>query len=96
MNSCVTRPVMCLRWNIAAMATAKANPAKLAFISMTYQFLINTKRVDPQSILSFGQSLGTTVAADLAAHRQVGGLILEAPLPSASRAASKLFGFFQA
>jgi pimeloyl-ACP methyl ester carboxylesterase len=56
-----------------------------------YQFLINTKRVDPQSILSFGQSLGTTVAADLAAHRQVGGLILEAPLPSASRAASKLF-----
>src|SRR5215471_9969446 len=58
-----------------------------------YQFLINTKRLDPKSILSFGQSLGTTVAADLAAHRQVGGLILEAPLPSASRAASKLFWF---
>ena len=58
-----------------------------------YQFLINTKRVDPKFIISFGQSLGTTVAADLAAHRQVGGLILEAPLPSASRAASKLFWF---
>jgi uncharacterized protein len=58
-----------------------------------YQFLVNTKRVDPKSLISFGQSLGTTVAADLAAHRQVGGVILEAPLPSASRAASKLFWF---
>lgn len=58
-----------------------------------YEFLINTKRLDPKSILSFGQSLGTTVAADLAAHHKVGGLILEAPLPSASRAASKMFWF---
>ena len=58
-----------------------------------YQFLVNTKRLGPRSILSFGQSLGTVVAADLAARRQVGGLILEAPLPSASRAASKLFWF---
>lgn len=58
-----------------------------------YQFLISTKRLAPKSILSFGQSLGTTVAADLAAHREVGGLILEAPLPSASRAATKIFWF---
>ena len=58
-----------------------------------YQFLINTKRLAPKSILPFGQSLGTTVAADLAARRQVGGLILEAPLPSASRAAGKIFWF---
>jgi fermentation-respiration switch protein FrsA (DUF1100 family) len=58
-----------------------------------YEFLINTKRLDPKSILSFGQSLGTTVAADLAAHHKVGGLILEAPLPSAFRAASKMFWF---
>lgn len=58
-----------------------------------YQFLINTKRLDPKCILSFGQSLGTAVAADLAAHHKVGGLILEAPLPSASRAARKIFWF---
>jgi uncharacterized protein len=58
-----------------------------------YEFLINTKRLDPKSILSFGQSLGTTVAADLAAHHRAGGLILEAPLPSAFRAASKMFWF---
>ncbi len=37
MNSCVTRPAMSLRWNIAATATAEANLAKLAFISMLMQ-----------------------------------------------------------
>jgi fermentation-respiration switch protein FrsA (DUF1100 family) len=58
-----------------------------------YQFLVKTKRLGPKSILSFGQSLGTVVAADLASRRQVAGLILEAPLPSASRAARKLFWF---
>jgi uncharacterized protein len=58
-----------------------------------YQFLVSTKRIDPKSIVSFGQSLGTAVAADLAAHRRVGGLVLEAPLPSASRVASKIYWF---
>jgi fermentation-respiration switch protein FrsA (DUF1100 family) len=58
-----------------------------------YQYLVNTKHVDPKSILSFGQSLGTAVATDLAARHVVGGLILEAPFPSASRVARKTFWF---
>jgi len=58
-----------------------------------YQYLVATKAVDPKTILSFGQSLGTTVAAHLAAHRQVAGVILEGPFPSASRMAAKLFWF---
>lgn len=58
-----------------------------------YQYLVNTKRLDPKSIVPFGQSLGTAVATDLAAHHKVGGLILEAPAPSASRAAGKIFWF---
>jgi len=58
-----------------------------------YQYLVSTKRLDPKSIVSFGQSLGTAVAAHLAAHHVVGGLILEAPFPSASRVASKTFWF---
>jgi uncharacterized protein len=58
-----------------------------------YDFLVGTKGVDPKFIVSFGQSLGTAVAANLAAHNKVGALILEAPLPSASRVASKLFWF---
>jgi fermentation-respiration switch protein FrsA (DUF1100 family) len=58
-----------------------------------YQFLVKTKHLNPNSVLSFGQSLGTAVATDLAAHHKVGALILEAPLPSASRVASKKFWF---
>ncbi len=59
-----------------------------------YQYLVNTKAIAPKSIVSFGQSLGTAVAADLAAHRQVGAVVLEAPFPSASVLARKLFWFF--
>lgn len=58
-----------------------------------YQYLVTTKGTDPKSIVSFGQSLGTTVAARLAAHREVGGVILEAPFPSAARLARQLFWF---
>jgi fermentation-respiration switch protein FrsA (DUF1100 family) len=50
-----------------------------------YQYLVNTRRLDPKSIVSFGQSVGTAIAVDLAAHHGVGGVILEAPVPSASR-----------
>lgn len=58
-----------------------------------YQYLISTKRLDPKSIISFGQSLGTAVATHLAAHHIVGGIVLEAPFPSASRVASKIYWF---
>jgi fermentation-respiration switch protein FrsA (DUF1100 family) len=58
-----------------------------------YQYLVNTKKIDPKAIVSFGQSLGTAVATDLAAHHAVGGVILEAPFPSASRVAGKIFWF---
>jgi fermentation-respiration switch protein FrsA (DUF1100 family) len=58
-----------------------------------YQYLVGTRAIESQSIISFGQSLGTAVAANLAAHRQVGAVILEAPFPSASRVARKLFWF---
>jgi fermentation-respiration switch protein FrsA (DUF1100 family) len=58
-----------------------------------YQYLVATQSIDPKTILSFGQSLGTTVATHLAAHRQVAGVVLEAPFPSASRMAAKVFWF---
>lgn len=58
-----------------------------------YDYLLKTKAMDPKAIISFGQSLGTAVATHLAARRPVGGLVLEAPFPSASRVASKVFWF---
>jgi fermentation-respiration switch protein FrsA (DUF1100 family) len=58
-----------------------------------FAYLVNVKLEDPRTILSFGQSLGTAVAAHLAAQHPVGGVILEAPFPSLARAARRIFWF---
>jgi hypothetical protein len=58
-----------------------------------YEYLVNTKGIDRKAIISFGQSLGTAVATHLAVHRKVAGVVLEAPFPSASRVARKVFWF---
>jgi uncharacterized protein len=59
-----------------------------------YQYLLNNLGIRPRSIISFGQSLGTAVAANLAARKEVGAVVLEAPFPSASVVARKFFWFF--
>jgi fermentation-respiration switch protein FrsA (DUF1100 family) len=58
-----------------------------------YQFLVATKSIKPKTIIAFGQSLGTTVASYLASQREVGGVVLEAPFPSASRLAGHFYPF---
>jgi fermentation-respiration switch protein FrsA (DUF1100 family) len=58
-----------------------------------YDYLVNVRHIDPRTIISFGQSLGTAVAAHLAAQQQVGAVILEAPFPSAARLAKVIFRF---
>jgi hypothetical protein len=58
-----------------------------------YEFLVTSKSVNPKTIVSFGQSLGTTVASYIAAHRPLAGVVLEAPFPSASRIASHFYPF---
>jgi fermentation-respiration switch protein FrsA (DUF1100 family) len=58
-----------------------------------YEYLVNTKGIDGKAIISFGQSLGTAVATHIASRRQVAGVVLEAPFPSASRVARKVFWF---
>src|SRR6266436_1388177 len=40
-----------------------------------YLYLVNTKGKDPKTVISFGQSLGSAVAAHLAAHHEVGGVV---------------------
>jgi len=40
-----------------------------------YDYLITTRKVDPQKVISAGWSLGGAVAIDLASQKQVGGLI---------------------
>jgi|SRR5579871_1398456 len=58
-----------------------------------HTYLVEVRRVDPKSIISFGQSLGTAVAANVASRLPVGAVVLEAPFPSASALARKLFWF---
>ena len=58
-----------------------------------YVYLVKTKGKDPKTIVSFGQSLGTAVATQVAVQHEVGGVVLEAPFPSASRVARKFFWF---
>jgi uncharacterized protein len=47
-------------------------------------FVINQKGARPDRVVLYGQSLGTTVAADIASRQNVGAVILESGLSSAS------------
>lgn len=56
-----------------------------------YDYLVRERRVKPESIVLYGQSLGTTVAIDVAARRPVAMLIVESGLSSASDMAATVF-----
>ena len=58
-----------------------------------YQFLLEQQHIRPETIISFGQSLGTATATDLASEVKVGGLILEAPFPSLASMAQRQFPY---
>ena len=49
-----------------------------------YDYLVKERGVKPERLVLFGQSLGTTAAADLASRRVCGALVLESGLSSAS------------
>ena len=49
-----------------------------------YLYVTQTRGVAPESVVLYGQSLGTAVAADLATRRQCAALILESGFSSAS------------
>jgi len=58
-----------------------------------YSYLVSAKAIDPKTIISFGQSLGTAPASYLTAKHQVGGVVLEASFPSASAVARHFYPF---
>jgi uncharacterized protein len=72
------------------------NPSETALYrdaDAAFDYLLETERVAPRRIISFGQSLGTAVAAHLAAEHSVGGVVLEAPFLSASVVARQKMPF---
>jgi fermentation-respiration switch protein FrsA (DUF1100 family) len=57
-------------------------------------YLVVSKGIHSGKIVVYGQSLGTAVAAHLASKHEVGGLIMEAPFPSAGAVARQRLWFF--
>ena len=58
-----------------------------------YAYLVRERSVPPRRIIALGQSLGTAVAAELAAQHEVGGVVLEAPFPSARALVRRFYWF---
>lgn len=56
-------------------------------------YLENEKHIAPSRVISFGQSLGTAVAANLASENPIGGVVLEAPFPSLAGVARRVYWF---
>jgi fermentation-respiration switch protein FrsA (DUF1100 family) len=59
-----------------------------------YDYLITQRKVAPRSIVVYGESLGSAIAADLATKVDIGGLILEEAFTSVGDVGQKMFPFF--
>jgi hypothetical protein len=55
-----------------------------------YNYIVNMRGVGPEKVVLFGQSLGTTVAVDLASRKPCGAVILESGLSSAREMAAQV------
>lgn len=60
-----------------------------------YGYLTN-KKISPETIIAYGESLGGAVAVDLASNRVMGGLIIEDSFTSVKAVAQKIFPFIPA
>ncbi|WP_409525582.1 alpha/beta hydrolase [Nitrincola sp. MINF-07-Sa-05] len=58
-----------------------------------YQWLVDERLVDPESIVVFGRSLGAAVAAQVAAEKPVGALILESGFTSVPDLGAEIYPF---
>jgi fermentation-respiration switch protein FrsA (DUF1100 family) len=63
----------------------------IADANAAYDFA--AKQVPPSRIVAFGESLGTAVAVALAAEREVGGVILDAPFTSTADVGAATYWF---
>jgi len=54
-------------------------------VEAVYTYLIDNEKLKPEQIISYGHSLGTAIAAELAFRHPVTGLVLESPFTTAFR-----------
>jgi fermentation-respiration switch protein FrsA (DUF1100 family) len=74
---------------------SEGSPSEAAFIAdaqLAYDYLVK-EGTQPRQIVAYGESLGTGVAVQLAASRQVGGVILDAPYTSLADIGEELYPF---
>lgn len=62
-------------------------------VEAVYDFLINDKKVLPQRIIVYGESLGGAVAIDLASKHELGGIIIEEGFTSVGDMAKGILPF---
>lgn len=60
-----------------------------------YNYIVSVRGVKPHDVVLFGQSLGTTVAVDVASRRPCAALVLESGLSSAADLAAHAFPWIQ-
>ncbi|MGE0267970.1 MAG: alpha/beta hydrolase [Candidatus Omnitrophota bacterium] len=58
-----------------------------------YRYLTETRKIRPETIIVYGESLGGAPAVDLASKRNVGGLILDSTFSSARDMAKHIYPF---
>ena len=58
-----------------------------------YNYLVKEKKVPPQKVIGYGESLGGPVIIDLASKHKLGGIIVEGSFPSIRDMAKKYFPF---
>jgi fermentation-respiration switch protein FrsA (DUF1100 family) len=62
-------------------------------IEAVYTYLVKEKKVSPDSIIGYGESLGGAVVIDLSSRHEMGGIIIEDTFTSVRDMARKYFPF---
>lgn len=70
--------------------TSTGEQSVYADADAAYDYVVHKLGVEPERVVLYGQSLGTTAAADLASRNRCGALILESGLSSASDMAASI------
>jgi uncharacterized protein len=58
-----------------------------------WEYAVHSRGISPNRIIAFGASMGTAVAVDLAAKRDVAGIVLVAPFASSKAVARRVYQF---
>jgi fermentation-respiration switch protein FrsA (DUF1100 family) len=64
-----------------------------ADVRAAYRYLVESRGVDPDRVVLFGESLGGAVLARLASERPVGGLVLRSPFTSLADVGAHVYPF---